>query len=93
MSTKEWIKESEEVDVLDEILSDKKLIVHNDEINTFDWVIKALIEICEHSPEQAEQCTLLVHYKGKCTVKSGEFDILRPMREGLTDRGIGATIE
>lgn len=93
MSTKEWIKESEEVDVLDDIVLDKKLVVHNDEVNTFDWVIKALIEICEHSPEQAEQCTLLVHYKGKCTVKSGEFDTLHPMKEGLTDRGIGATIE
>jgi ATP-dependent Clp protease adaptor protein ClpS len=67
--------------------------VHNDEVNTFDWVIKALIEICEHSPEQAEQCTLLVHFKGKCSVKSGSMDVLKPMREGLTDRGIGATIE
>lgn len=93
MSIKEWTKESEEVDVLDEILDESSLIVHNDEVNTFDWVIKALIEICEHSPEQAEQCTLLVHFKGKCSVKSGSMDVLKPMREGLTDRGIGATIE
>lgn len=93
MSTKEWTKESEEIDVLDDILDENSLIVHNDEINTFDWVIKALVEICEHSPEQAEQCTLLVHYKGKCSVKSGSVDTLKPMKDGLTDRGIGATIE
>lgn len=69
------------------------LIIWNDDVNTFDWVIKALIEICHHSPEQAEQCTILIHFKGKYAVKKGDFDTLKPMREGLIDWGINATID
>jgi len=69
------------------------LILHNDEVNSFDFVIESLIEVCEHTTEQAEQCTFLVHYKGKCDVKSGGFDFLRPMRHALSDRGLTATIE
>jgi ATP-dependent Clp protease adaptor protein ClpS len=68
------------------------LIVWNDEVNTFDHVIEALVEICGHSPEQAEQCAMLIHYKGKYAVKTGEFDELRPCCEALIDRGINATI-
>lgn len=70
-----------------------KLIVWNDEVNTFDWVIQSLVEVCEHAPEQAEQCAWIIHYKGKYAVKHGTEDDLRPMREALTDRGIGATVE
>ena len=69
------------------------LILHNDEVNTFDFVMESLIEVCEHTTEQAEQCTFLVHYKGKCDVKSGGFDSLRPIRHALVDRGLTATIE
>jgi ATP-dependent Clp protease adaptor protein ClpS len=69
------------------------LILHNDEVNTFDFVIESLIEVCKHTTEQAEQCTYLVHYKGKCDVKSGNFDFLRPMRHALVERGLKATIE
>ena len=69
------------------------LILHNDEVNSFDFVIESLIEVCEHTTEQAEQCTFLVHYKGKCDVKSGGFDFLRPIRHALVDRGLTATIE
>lgn len=69
------------------------LIVWNDEVNTFDWVIKALMEICHHSKEQAEQCTLIIHYKGKYAVKSGTFESLRPMCEALIDWDINATID
>ncbi len=72
---------------------ENSLILHNDEVNTFDFVIESLIEVCEHTNEQAEQCTYLVHYKGKCDVKSGDFDFLRPMRYALGDRGLKATIE
>jgi ATP-dependent Clp protease adaptor protein ClpS len=68
------------------------LIVWNDEVNTFDHVIDSLVEVCEHSPEQAEQCAMIIHYKGKYAVKSGSFDALRPQCEALIDRGIGATI-
>lgn len=71
---------------------EKELIVHNDEVNTFDYVIKTLIEVCQHEPQQAEQCTLIIHYKGKCTVKSGEFELLKPMRDEILQRGINATI-
>ncbi|HRI29239.1 MAG TPA: ATP-dependent Clp protease adaptor ClpS [Chitinophagales bacterium] len=70
-----------------------KLVVHNDEVNTFDWVIKALIEICHHTPEQAEQCTLIIHFKGKCVVKEGNEEELLPMRRAIVERGIGATLE
>jgi ATP-dependent Clp protease adaptor protein ClpS len=69
------------------------LILHNDEVNTFEFVIESLIEVCKHTTEQAEQCTYLVHYTGKCDVKSGSLKTLRPMRHALVDRGLTATIE
>lgn len=68
------------------------LIVFNDDVNTFDHVIQTLIEICDHSPEQAEQCTILIHYKGKCTVKSGEVSELTPLRNAICHRGISAEV-
>jgi ATP-dependent Clp protease adaptor protein ClpS len=85
----------EQTDILlsvDEILG-RNLVVHNDEVNTFDWVIQSLVEICRHSSEQAEQCAMIIHFKGKYAVKSGSDDILNPMRSALVDRGINATIE
>lgn len=69
------------------------LILHNDEIHTFDYVIESLIDVCQHEPEQAEQCALIAHYKGQCDVRKGTRDILSPMREGLTERGLTATID
>ncbi len=69
------------------------LIVWNDEVNTFDWVIESLVDVCEHSTEQAEQCALIIHHNGKYGVKRGSFDILRPKAEALIDRGIQATID
>lgn len=68
------------------------IIVWNDEVNTFDWVIQSLVEICDHSPESAEQCALIVHFSGKYAVKKGSFEILKPMCEALLDRGISATV-
>jgi len=73
--------------------SDCQLIVWNDEVNTFEWVIETLIEVCNHTTEQAEQCALLIHTKGKYAVKEGQFEVLKPMCEDITERGIGATIE
>ncbi len=70
-----------------------QLILHNDEHNTFDWVIDCLVKICRHSPEQAEQCSLIVHFKGKCTVKEGDMNTLKPMKDTLVDRGLNVTIE
>jgi ATP-dependent Clp protease adaptor protein ClpS len=75
----------------DEDIND--LIVYNDDVNTFDHVIKTLIKVCKHTPEQAEQCTLLVHYKGKCAVKKGSFVDLIPYRQAIVDEGINAEIE
>lgn len=73
--------------------SPKELILHNDDFNTFDFVIKSLIEICKHEPEQAEQCAMIVHYKGKCTIKTGPFDELEPMNLELGRRDLTTTIE
>ena len=69
------------------------LIVWNDDVNTFDWVIESLIDICDHNELQAEQCAIIIHYKGKCGVKKGEFNSLRPQAEALINRGINATID
>lgn len=80
----------EEEDVLTDEVRD--LIVFNDEVNTFDHVIQTLIKVCRHTPEQAEQCTWIIHYKGKCTVKVGAFDELAPMRNAICQRGISAEV-
>ena len=68
------------------------LVVFNDDVNTFDHVIATLIRVCDHTPEQAEQCTLLIHYKGKCPVKNGTFDFLKPMCQSICEAGIEARI-
>ena len=86
-------KEESDVAVLDTIIHPFSLIVWNDEVNTFDWVIRTLVEVCEHSEEQAEQCAMLIHFKGKYAVKNGEYDTLKPMCNSITERGISATIE
>ena len=69
-----------------------EIILYNDDINTFDHVIRTLIEVCEHTPEQAEQCSLIVHYKGKCSVKSGTYDELEPKCIRLHAAGLSAEI-
>jgi ATP-dependent Clp protease adaptor protein ClpS len=71
MSTKE--KKQEDVDVLEQELNQHEIILFNDDVNTFDHVIDSLIDVCDHTSEQAEQCAYLVHYKGKCAVKTGEY--------------------
>jgi ATP-dependent Clp protease adaptor protein ClpS len=70
-----------------------ELVVYNDDVNTFDWVIKCFIEILDHSETQAEQCSMMVHFNGKATVKTAPKNVLQPMKEGLTDRGLSAVIE
>lgn len=69
-----------------------RLILYNDDVNTFDHVIKALMEICDHTEEQAEQCALIVHHAGKCEVKTGSYDDLKPRCERLLERGLSASI-
>lgn len=80
-------------EVLEQIVETSNLVVHNDEINTFDYVIASLMDICDMDIEQAEQCTLIIHYRGKYGVKSGSLNDLRPLKDAFIDRGIGATIE
>jgi ATP-dependent Clp protease adaptor protein ClpS len=91
--TKPFTTEEIETALLTDDDSGCQLIVWNDEVNTFDWVIETLIEICGHTPEQAEQCALFIHTKGKYAVKNGSYEILKPMCDAITERGIGATVE
>lgn len=91
MTSKEKNKTTEENTTSSEM--NNSLILHNDEVHSFDYVINALIEICNHNYEQAAQCTLLVHYKGKCDVKKGEFKALKPLKHALTERELIATID
>ena len=69
------------------------LIVWNDDVNSFDWVIETLVEVCGHTTEQAEQCAIIIDSKGKYAVKEGSYDLLKPMCNAITERGISATIE
>lgn len=71
----------------------KALLLYNDDVNTFDFVTESLIKVCNHDALQAEQCTYLIHYTGKCVVKNGSFNKLKPLCEALLDRGLSAKIE
>ncbi len=85
----------EEFDI-DVLIGDEggcQLIVWNDDVNSFDWVITTLIEVCGHTEEQAEQCAMIIHTRGKYGVKEGSYEVLKPMCDAITDRGIGATVE
>ena len=92
-SNSTYTKEKIQTDILTAAEEPCSLVVWNDEVNTFEWVIDTLMEVCGHSAEQAEQCAYIIHYQGKYAVKSGSFDDLKPQCEAITDRGIGATIE
>jgi ATP-dependent Clp protease adaptor protein ClpS len=69
------------------------LTLHNDDVHTFDFVIETLVNVCEHDILQAEQCAYIVHFKGKCEVKKGSFDLLQPMKNKLLSKGLQATID
>ena len=86
--------EQEDVAVLEEVQTSEMvdLVVFNDDVNTFEHVINTLVKVCGHSSEQAEQCSLIIHYKRKCAVKKGSFEELKPMRQGVCDNGISAEI-
>ena len=90
MSGKE--KLSEELLLEEEVLKQNEIILYNDDVNTFDHVIDTLIAACDHTPEQAEQCSIIVHYKGKCTVKTGSLSELKPRCSMLLDAGLSAEI-
>jgi ATP-dependent Clp protease adaptor protein ClpS len=82
-----------EVELDQLVRSPRSLVIHNDDFNTFDFVIETLIDVCKQEPLQAEQCTYLIHYHGKCAVKTGLFKRLQPLWAELTQRGLTATIE
>ncbi|MBT8385379.1 MAG: ATP-dependent Clp protease adaptor ClpS [Bacteroidia bacterium] len=90
MSTKR--KKQEDFEILDKEVSQNEIILFNDDVHTFEFVINSLMDVCDHSPEQAEQCTYLVHYKGKCAVKTGEYDELKPRCSRLLNLGLSAEI-
>ena len=90
MSTKEKVPEKEIVET--DSVHENEIILYNDDVNTFDHVIRTLIQVCEHTSEQAEQCSLIVHYKGKCSVKSGTFSDLKPRCTKLLQAGLSAEI-
>jgi|TARA_B100000795_G_scaffold155087_1_gene116308 ATP-dependent Clp protease adaptor protein ClpS len=90
MSTKEKISEKTLEDV--DLAHENEIIIYNDDINTFEHVINTLIKVCDHSAEQAEQCSLIIHYKGKCSVKSGSYSYLKPLCSKLLDASLSAEI-
>ena len=92
-TTKPFSLEDDQTDVLTGYDNSCQLIVWNDEVNTFDWVITTLIDVCNHTKEQAEQSAMIIHTKGKYAVKEGPYDTLKPMCDAITERGISATVE
>ena len=90
------MSDTEELVLTDEVIQisePAELIVYNDDHNTFDWVIESFVEILKHTPEQAEQCSMIIHFKGKASVKTAPFEILKPMKDALIERGLSAVIE
>jgi ATP-dependent Clp protease adaptor protein ClpS len=86
-------RKQQQVAVEEKTEADSKIMIYNDDVNTFDHVINCLVEVCDHDLIQAEQCTIIIHYNGKCDVKYGDFDKLRPLCDALTERGLSASIE
>ena len=86
-------KTEQDNDVLTLVEDPCSLVLWNDDVNTFDWVIETLMHVCGHTEEQAEQCAYIVHFKGKCNVKNGSYEELKPLCDQITERGIGATVE
>ena len=91
MGTKEKISEQHLSET--DLMNENEIILYNDDLNTFDHVINTLISVCDHTLEQAEQCSLIVHYKGKCSVKTGSYSNLKPMCTKLLQAGLSAEIE
>ena len=96
MYNNHYAEELEEVLLEEEVTNvgePAQLVVYNDDFNTFDWVIECFVDILKHSSAQAEQLSLIIHYKGKATVKTAAMNVLRPFKDALVDRGLSAVIE
>lgn len=78
--------------LLDKLIDKRSIVLFNDDVNSFDHVINSLIKYCDHTAIQAEQCAHLVHYKGKCDIKGGTLDELKPICSALLDKGLSAEI-
>jgi ATP-dependent Clp protease adaptor protein ClpS len=91
MSTE--VQEEYEVLDLETLVDQQTIVLYNDEVNTFDFVIDQLVKYCKHEPIQAEQCAYIVHYKGRCNVKTGSFEELKPVCSALLEKGLTAEIE
>ncbi|MEY4963280.1 MAG: hypothetical protein RLZZ323_599 [Bacteroidota bacterium] len=90
MSTKEKVRER--ISYKEDKIANNEIVVYNDDVNTFDHVIDTLIRVCDHTPEQAEQCSLIIHYNGKCTVKTDVYEKLKPQCIQLLAAGLSAEI-
>jgi ATP-dependent Clp protease adaptor protein ClpS len=86
------IETEELIELKETLVADKQIIIYNDDFNTFDFVIESLIKVCKHEPIQAEQCTFIIHFKGKCSVKTGSYKELEPICTALLERGLTAEI-
>jgi len=87
------VLEVEDVDLLEALDLESTLVIYNDDVNTFDWVIQCLVEVLDHSAQQAEQNALLIHLRGRASVKHGSHEDLSPLKDALTERGLSAVIE
>ena len=85
-------EEEEVLEVVENTTDLNDLMIYNDDVNTFEHVTNTLIKVCKHTTEQAEQCTWLIHFKGKCSVKKDEFKALKPMQAAICEAGIDARI-
>ena len=92
MATKEKIQKQTDLVLAEETANQHEIVMYNDDVNTFDHVIDTLMRVCKHTAEQAEQCSLIIHYKGKCTVKTGELTELIPQCTALLEAGLSAEI-
>ena len=90
MATKEQLQE--EIDLAELKVNEYQIVLFNDDVNTFDHVVETLIRVCNHTPEQAEQCSIIVHYKGKCAVKTGSYEELKPRCTQLLQADLSAEI-
>lgn len=88
-----YTEEDSDVALYEELIDKRKLVLYNDDVNTFEWVIESLVKVCKHQYEQAEQCAHLVHYTGRCAVREGSYEKLEPQCTALLDRGLSASIE
>lgn len=93
MDNKEITKKRPFIDEELDLGKDNFLILHNDDINTFDFVIETLVDVCEHNSTQAEQCAWITHHRGKCDIKKGEYEILKPLKDMIINKGLSVTIE